>query len=1134
MKVSLLNLLKMVSKNFMLGMVLQCILFTGVFAEKANAQRNIKEVYINFSETDLPLISLLTNIEEKTEFSFVYPENYFNKNQIISIGKGRRSVSDVLFNVASQTNLKFKQINEAIYIGKGRQIKKNVEVMPVHAVQDFTIRGTVTSSEHGEPMPGVNVLLKGGSTGTVTDVDGNYSIDVPDENGILVFSFVGFATQEVPIDGRPIINLAMEPHISELQEVVVIGYGTVRKSDLTGAVSTIKNEDMNPGVVVSADQALKGRVSGVQIAQTSGEPGGGVSVRIRGANSITGGNEPLYVIDGLPINNIDMLTSGGAAFVSGNPNARNPLNSLNPNDIESIEVLKDASAAAIYGSRGANGVIMITTKKGKKGGLRVNLENYVGVQSVYKKLDVLSTGEYIETMNTLAEERGNQPVFDADEVEAIGAGTDWQDEIFRNARVNNHNLSVSGGNESSSYFTSFNYFNQEGVVIGSGIERYTARFNTEQKLSNRLTFGINSNFSLVNDNNNVDGTGINETAGPINAAFQYDPTLSPKQPDGSFTVSPDLTLNNPLAIVDAIQSVSETNRVFGTTFLDYKIIDDLSARFKIGIDRQIGRRDIYNARGTFWGGAGGGQADVRMLQRNSKLLEYIMTYDNTWDNDISFNAVVGTTYEDFTNSTFSSSVSDFPTDILGTNNLGLGNTENATVGSYKATNSLHSYLGRINLSLFNEFLITTSFRADGSSRFGENNKWSYFPSAAVAWKMANKDFVPEIFSELKLRNSWGRTGNQEIGNYASISTLGLGDLAFLGGQAQRGTVPVRIANPDLKWEETTSWDIGLDVGIWEDRLVGSFDYFIKNTNDMLINFPIPPSTGFGSVLSNIGSMRNSGFEAMVESRNIVGADFTWNTSVVFSSVENEVTDIGDLEQINTGNIFTSNIGIIKPGLPLNAYYTYKVIGIFQDEDQVKNSAQPSSAPGNPIYLDANKDGTINADDRVVVGSPWPDFTFGIRNSFSYKNFGLDIFIDGQQGADLLNGNAVESLHPVNERRNRIREQITDRWTPENPDAKWPSGINPSTYGADKVNSLVIEDASYMRLQSVQLSYNWSSRKINFIDKARIYVTLQNFLILTDYSGVNPEANAYGKSNIRADYSSYPLSKTILFGLNLNF
>lgn len=998
----------------------------------------------------------------------------------------------------------------------------------------FEVTGRVTSRIDGEPLPGVNVTVKGTVTGTVTDIDGQYALNVPDENSVLVFSFVGYETQEVPVNGRSVINMTMEEDIGTLDEIVVVGYGTVRKSDLTGAVSSVKNEDLNVGAISSVDEALKGRIAGVQISQTSAEPGGGMSIRIRGASSINAGNEPLYVIDGLPINNEVMLQSGGAGYVSGNPNAKNPLSSLNPNDIASVEVLKDASATAIYGSRGANGVILITTKSGSKEKMQVNFDSYAGVQQAYKQVDVLSTEEYINTLNTLAQERGQPEVFSDADIAAIGGGTDWQDEIFRRAWVTNNNLSVSGGSENTSYFISGNYFNQQGIVEGSGMDKYSLRVNLDFNLSDKLTLGLNMNASLINDDNNVDGTGINETAGPINSALQYDPTLPPRQPDGTLTVSEQLSINNPAAIIDAVRSNTETNRTFGTIYLNYQILKDLSAKLNIGVDRHIARRDLYNARGTYWGGAGNGQADIRMLERYSELLEYTMTYNRNWSN-INLNAVAGVSYEDFVNRSFNAGINDFPTDNLGTNNLALGNLDNASVGSNKNGNSLLSYLFRANLSLFDRFLVTSSIRADGSTRFGVNNKFGYFPSVALAWKLSEENFIPDTFSELKLRGSWGATGNQEIANYASLSTFQTGDLALLGDNSLRGTTPARIANPDLKWETTKQLNFGLDFGMLQGRISASVDYFHKKTEDLLLGLPIPRSTGFGSILSNVGSVKNEGIEVMINSVNLENNDFSWQTGLTFSSIKNEVTSIGSLEQFTIGNIFTSSIGIVKRGFPLGAYYTYQVTGIFQDDDEVANSAQPNSSPGNPIYLDANDDGSITADDdRVVVGSPWPDFTFGFRNTFSYKNVALDIFIDGQYGADLLNANAVESLFPVNERRNRLANQIEDRWTPDNPNAKWPSALNPPSYGPSKLSSLVIEDASFLRVQSIQLSYTFDFESAGFLSAARIYVTGQNPLMITKYTGYNPEANAFGRDNVRADYNPYPISKVWMLGVNLGF
>ena len=1108
------------------------------------------------------LQEVLLTLERRFKVSFNYNHAivqgiYVNQDQRMP---KKEKLDSVLNNILKPLKLKFEKLSDTdylIYVEKEQQItnlkQKQANVtIDDHALSDqiqseilnFPNRAESTNtfdkiisgkvvSQEGESLPGVNILVEGTTIGTITDVNGSYQITVPDDATTLVFSYVGYISERVVIGDRAVIDVSLISDIAALSEIVVIGYGAVDKSDLTGAVSSLKPEDFNPGANVSVDQLMAGRVAGVQVNQTSSEPGGGMSIRVRGASSVNAGNEPLYVIDGFPIDNSSLLSGAGAAGLGSNQNPRNPLNALNPNDIESIEVLKDASATAIYGSRGANGVILVTTKKGTKGRVSVTYDVYGGTQSVYEKMDLLSTREYIEGMNAISEDLGNGPIFLDDDISQIGTGTDWQEEIYRSAPVWNHNLSASGGDDKTTFFTSLNYFDQEGVIKNSGIEKYIARINLERSFGEKVTMGININTSLVKDNNNVDGLNINEEAGPIYAALLYDPTERIFSSDGSFNQSPNLTINNPVSLIEGISSKNETNRTMGNIYVQYDITSDLNAKLNFGSDRQTARRDIYNSTLTFAGEAANGIANIAVLERSNVLLEYTMTYNKTLNENHVINVLGGVTYQDFVSRSFSGTISTFPSDALNTDNLSLGDTGNDDLNSNKGQNSLLSYLGRVNYNLLNKYLFTASMRADGSSRFGENNKFGYFPSFAFGWKLAEEAFIPDLFDDLKLRASWGQTGNQEIGNNASLLTFGTGPLAVFNNQVVSSTVPSRIANPDLKWETTEQFNVGIDASIFDGRISATIDYFIKNTKDMLFNIPLPRATGYSAILSNIGKMENKGFEFLINSTNIITQNFTWNTSFNFSTIKNKVKDLGDIEDIVTGYIQdVGNTSIIREGEPLASYYGFEVIGIFQTGDNIGESAQPNAQPGYPIFRDVNGDNAITPADQTIIGNPFPDFTFGIQNSFSYKGFQLDFFIQGQQGADLLNINVIESMYPANFRRNRLSEQVLDRWTPQNTDTRWPSGVNPFAYGGGKVNSLVLQDASYIRLRNVQLSYNIPLGNINFLRSLRVYVTGQNLLTITDYTGFDPEANAFGASNLRIDYSSYPLARTLLFGVNI--
>jgi TonB-linked SusC/RagA family outer membrane protein len=1114
--------------------IMRSFVFFILFGLASSYGNNSYSQTIDIELKQVPLQILFQTIEEKSEYIFIYKDEILKDVELVSVNLSNADLSTILNSVLKKQNLEYKIRDRQVIIFKPEHTDSFDDVKPTLKNIQFQVSGNIVDAT-GMPLPGVNIIEKGTTNGTVTDFDGNFVLSVSSSDATLQVSFVGFREREVPLEGRSNLTIQLEEDVAALDEVVVVGYGTQKKSDLTGSVTSLSQDDLNPGANASIDQMMLGRAAGVQINQASSAPGGGLSIRIRGSNSLNASNEPLYVIDGFPIDNSPNLGSGGAAEVGQNLSPRNPLNALNPADVESIEILKDASATAIYGSRGANGVILITTKKGRKGQINVTYDVYSGIQSVAEKMEVLSTSQYIDVINELSIAQGNDVVFSEEDILSIGRGTDWQDEVFRSAPLMNHNLAVSGGSENINYYASFNYFDQEGVVRNSGIKRYTGRINLETNIGNRAKIGLNFNTSLIKNNNNVDGVNTNEEAGPIYSSLLYDPTEPIFNQDGTFSQSANLTVNNPVTLINAILSESETNRTFGNAFLNYDFTQDLSGKFNFGTDRQTSRRDIYNTTQTIRGGAAGGIANVNVLERSNYLFEYTMTYDKAFNEDHALTVLGGITYQKFSSRFFSGNISGFPTDDIETNNLALGDTNTDVLSSGKEENTLLSYLGRVNYNLFDKFLFTASIRADGSSRFGENDKWGYFPSFAFGYKLDQEEFIPDSFSQLKLRASWGQTGNQEIGNYASQLTFGTGPNVVYGGTVTGSVVPKRIANPDLKWETTEQFNVGLDFGISRGRFSGSLDYFSKKSKDLLFDLPLPLASGYASILTNVGEVKNSGFEFLFNSNNIVTENFKWETSLNFSIIENEVVDLGRIESIVTGSVqATGNTAIIREGDPLASYYGYVVTGIFQEGDNIANSPQPTAQPGFPIFKDRNGDGVITPEDQTIIGTPYPDFTYGIQNSISYKNLKLDIFFQGQAGVDLLNINVIESLYPANFRRNRLAYHMLDRWTPQNTDTKWPSGVNPNAYGAGKVNSLAIQDASYLRLKNVKLSYNVPVQNIDFLNAVQVYVTGQNLFTITDYEGFDPEANSFGRSNVRIDYSSYPLARTYMLGLTANF
>ncbi len=1108
------------------------LLFIAIGLSSAYANNTYSQTKLDIEVNKVPMEALFQKIQEKSEYIFFYNDEVLLDKGIVSINIKGATLNTILDSVLRNKGMVYRIDDRQVIIYEKVE-ELNPETLKIKT-QDFTVNGIV-QDQNGQPLPGANILEKGTSNGTQTDFDGNFELTLNNSDAVLSITYIGFSPREIPVDGQSNFTIVLEESAAALDEIVVVGYGTQKKSDLTGSVSSLKSEDLNPGANASVDQMMLGRAAGVQISQSSSAPGGGLSIRIRGASSLNASNEPLYVIDGFPIDNSANLTSGGAAEVSENQSPNNPLNSLNPADIESIEILKDASATAIYGSRGANGVVMITTKKGKSGKMTVTYDVYSGVQTVAKTIDVLSTSEYINAINDLSQEQGNAPVFSDQDISNIGNGNFWQDQIFKSAPITSHNISVGGGNENTSVYASFNYFDQEGVVKNSGIKKYTGRINVDSKIGEKAKIGLNFNTSLIKDNNNIDGIQTNENAGPIYSSLLYDPTETIYNDDGTFSQSANLTVNNPVTLINGILSQNESNRTFGNAYLNYEFTDQLSGKFNFGTDRQTSRRDIYNSTQTIRGSAANGIANINVLERSNYLFEYTMNYNKIFNEDHNITVLGGVTYQKFSLKNFYGNISGFPSDDIGTNNLELGDTNTDQLGSRTEENTLLSYLGRVNYNLFNKFLLTGSIRADGSSRFGENNKYGYFPSFAFGWKLNEEEFIPELFSQLKLRASWGLTGNQEIGNYNSQLTFQSGPNVVLGNSVLGSVIPSRKANNDLKWETTEQFNIGIDAAMLNGRISATLDYFSKNTKDLLFNLPLPLASGYASILSNVGEVENKGFEVLINTTNIISDDFKWDTSLNFSAVKNKVVDLGRIESIVTGNIMAvGNTAIIREGDPLASYYGYVVTGIFQEDDDIANSAQPIAEPGHPIFEDRDGDGAITPADQTIIGSPFPDFTYGIQNSFSYKNLQLDVFFQGQEGADLININLIESLYPANFRRNRQSRTITDRWTPQNTDAKWPSSVNPNAYGASKVNTLTVEDASYFRLKNVQLSYKVPVDNVNFLNSLRVYLTGQNLFTITDYGGFDPESNSLGSSNVRVDYSSYPTARTYLLGLTANF
>ncbi|UCJ07972.1 TonB-dependent receptor [Chitinophaga pendula] len=996
------------------------------------------------------------------------------------------------------------------------------------SAQTHPVSGVV-KDEKGAPFVGVVVRVKGTSTGTATNNDGKYTINVSGGNATLIFSYVGYTTQELPVGANVSVNVTLQPSEKSLDQVVVVGYGTVRKSDITGSISSISSKDIKAVPVASLSQALEGRAAGVKVSNASNSPGGGITIRIRGGNSIQGGNEPLYVVDGYPLYN----ESGP---------------SINPNDIESMEILKDASATAIYGSRGANGVIIITTKRGKAGRNNIQFESYYGVQKLRKKLDLLDATAFAKMVNEGIANVNNDnvgnpgfpkaPAFTDAQIAALGKGTDWQDEIFREAPIQNYQLTFSGGNDKTQYAVSGNYFDQQGIIINTGYSRGSVRVNLDQHVNDR--FRLSTSFTATRSKGkavNTDGDG-GAGAGVVYGALNFSPTVPVYNADGTYTLynrTGGIIISNPVALARETINNTVITRILGNISGEYKIIEGLSFKTLFGANINYNKNTFYLPRTVYAGLAANGTASIYNSQYAEWLNENTLSYRKTFNNIHKINVLAGYTFQQANFEDVRANAQNFANDILGPNNLGTAQQTN-TGASNKNDWTLRSFIGRINYDLMEKYLLTLTGRLDGSSRFGTGNKNAFFPSGSFAWRASKEPFMRGVsaISELKLRVSYGLTGNQEIGQYQSLGSLSAQNYAF-GNVLSVGYAPNRIGNPNLKWETTGQADIGLDIGLLRDRIQITADWYQKRTRDLLYNVALPITSGYYNSLQNIGKVKNEGIELGINTTNFQGK-FTWTTSFNVAYNHNEITDLGGAKDVPSGgasgHLQLGNSGILRVGQPVGVFYGLVTDGIFQSKEEIAASAQKSAKPGERRFKDMNGDGVINANDRVILGHAQPDYTFGFTNNFSYKGFDLNVFFQGVQGNSIFNLNRfeLESLTGVSNQLGTVR----DRWSATNHSNEIPrASSNGQPY---QVTSRQVEDGSYIRLRNIQLGYNFPASwlKRAGLVNAKIYVSAQNLLTFTNYSGYDPEVSRFAQETLSqgTDYGSYPAAKTFLVGLNI--
>ena len=1088
-----------------------------LFQIQANSYSQSKKITLDMP--DATVEEVIQEIESRSDFKFLLNRKDVDLRRKVSIKVSKRTIETVLSELFAGTDVGYEVLKKQIILrrisGKMNASANSPSDKKNEVILQFQVTGTVTDSDN-VPLPGASILEKGTTNGVQTDFDGNFSIGITDENAVLVFSYIGFGNKEVPVNGQSTINVQLAESAEGLDEVVVVGYGSVKKSDLTGSVSQVKTETLEAAPVFNMEQALKVGASGVRVSQNSGTPGSRIQVRIRGGNSLIGDNQPLYVVDGFPV-------TGGIDF-------------LNPSDIESVDILKDASATAIYGSRGANGVVIITSKRGTVGqDSKIEVNSYFGMQQAINRYDLLNAKEYAVIANEWLKNEGQEQFFNVDEVQ--NPGTDWQDAIFRVAPVNNHTITFSGGSEKGRYSISGNFYDQKGIIENSGVTRGSVRVNLDQELKSWLKMGVNLQLAR-NEQNSVPVDNGNRGNSMLSAAASAPPTLPLYNEDGLPTQIEQAynfgsaDMRNPL-IYTLRKDRSLSNSILANTTFDITFSPELTFRSLLGLQYENEKNEgfvpvIYdNDRGS---------ASERNSYSNSFLTENVLTYAKTFNEKHDLNVIGGVTYQTNLNRNSSIGVNGFSNNI--TENFDLGAAE--SIGNPSSGYSdwtLVSFLSRANYSFDNKYLITASIRADGSSRFGADNKWGYFPSGALAWRISDEPFLEnnKLISNLKLRASYGITGNTALNPYQSLDRLNSVKYIYEGQTDVIGFVPSGISNSELKWETTGQLDIGFDLNIFNDRLRFVFDYYKKNTKDLLASVPLPPTVGFGSILRNIGEIQNKGIEFSVDA-NILTGDFKWNASAQISANNNEVINLAgdsDIFGSDQGAVWPS-ANIAREGEVLGAFY-----GLLEDglDEQGFIKYQDLSGP------EGVPDGTINALDRVILGSYNPDFIYGLSSNFSYKGIELDVQLEGVQGNELFNATDGTHLNSFQRGNNQFRDILGNYWTEENPNpnAKYPK-ISSATQVT--VSDRFIEDASYLRVRSLRLAYNLPVSKIGLtaFDTAQLYISGTNLFTFTNYTGLDPEANTRGTDSsnvgdrlrIGHDQSSYPNAKIYAMGLKFKF
>ena len=1063
---------------------------------------------VRLTGSNVTLKTAFKQIEQQTKLFVDYNTQEVNDSRVLTKLPKNSNVKEVMEQLLEGSGCSITFSNGHIIINKQARTVSSTK----------NISGVV-KDETGEPVIGANVVVKGTTNGTVTDMNGRYSLEVP-EGGVLQISYIGYNTQEVKVGSGDVVNVSLREDSEALDEVVVIGYGTVKKSDLTGAVGSVQMKDVSQVGITSADRALQGQIAGVQVNARTGQPGESMMIRVRGSNSLAGGNEPLYVIDGMPVEKMN--------------------SDINPEDILSMEVLKDASSTAIYGSRGANGVVMITTKRGRTGDTVLEYNGYVGVSSLRKKLDLLGKDDYIAMVNEVSQNDGNGIAITPEQA-AMLPNNDWQDLAYQTALTHSHQVSVSGGTDKTKLYSSLNYMNQEGIIKGSDYNRFALRINGDQKLARNLSLNASIAYSYGTQNtanSNADGWGAIAYTAMVMAPIQ-----EIRDADGKYTNFSGTPWGgtNPVGMAELYKNKTVNSRLLANMSLIYEIIDGLTFRVNAGAEVNAGSSDRYIPIGLSAGGKLDGDASKSKSNYYTIINENILTYDKRFNKNHALNLMGGVTFQTYQYNDLGGSGTGFLRDVYETNNLGVASTPGTPSSGY-SDYRMASFLGRANYNLMERYLLTVTARYDGSSKFSKNHKFAFFPSAALAWRLSEENFMQDIdwLSNLKLRASIGQTGNQSISPYQTFARLGTSGPIFGDGK-DIGFGLSSMANDDLKWETTTQTDIGVDFGFFSNRLNIGFDYYWKQTRDLLYNATLPPSSGYSSMLRNLGRIDNKGFEISINTINMKGK-VNWTTNLNITSNRSIVKDLGSdvygnkIQRIDApiggGNWFPLFVG--KAPFQL---YGYEIEGIYQTDEEARLNGEATKKAGDYRYKDTDGKAGITTGDKTIIANTQPKFTFGLTNIINWNNFELSFLLIGSVGGDIVN-EFNKGIANIGGTWNIRKDVWENHWTPENPNAKYArASVATKDYLAfGDPSSVWVENGSYLRFKDIKLAYTlpsqWfaGSRKPNI----SVYLSGQNLITITSYSHYDPEASWTSSAVNGWDRGVYPSAKSFTLGLQVKF